>query len=199
MHFKLALSLSILVVSTFINFNVYAQSGAQVKSAKTYSRSYGRTGLLFDTGIYYGQSEATANPVALNQWQNTTSIYDIKLGYIMDNSVYLGAEYSTRTDNQLSSTAAAGSATALGIGYFSENGFNIRGYYRLGEAFGNYSNGSGYQADLGYMMNMTSNFFLGFTVSIRQATFKTNSTIAGFDYWARKETYPFLTLGFLFN
>lgn len=196
MQFKFRFGFLILVLLFFISFNVMAQSG---RSAKTSSRSYGRTGLLFDASMYYGQSEATATPAALNQWQNTTSIYDVRLGYIMDNSVYFGGAYSTRSDNQLSSEMASGGAAALGFGFFADNGFNIRIYYRFNEVYGDYSSGSGYQADLGYMLNMTSNFFLGFSVSVRQSTFKTNNAIVVFDNWTRKETYPFLNVGFLFN
>lgn len=169
------------------------------RPAKTISRSYGRSGTLLDAAVYYGQTEATANPVALNQWQYTTSIYDIKLGYVMENSFFVGAEYTTRSDNQVYTSNTSGSATGLGAGYFFDNGFNLRAYYRFGETFGSYSDGTGYQADLGYMVNMTSNFFLGFVLSVRQVTFKTNGTITGFDFWTRKETYPFVTIGFLIN
>ncbi len=173
--------------------------GSGGKPAKTYSRSYGRTGFLFDTAVYYGQSEASANPAAANTWQNTTSLYDIKLGYIMENSLFFGAEYCTRTDNQVSITSTSGTGTGVGIGYFYDNGFNLRAYYKFGETYGNYSEGSGYQADLGYMINMTSNFYMGLALSIRQTSFGANSTISNYSYWTRKETYPFFTLGFLIN
>lgn len=199
MHFKISLGLLILAVSLFVNLSAYAQSGISGRPAKAVSRSYGRTGLLFDAGIYFGQTEATANPAALNQWQSTTSIYDVRLGYITESSIYFGAEYSTRSDNQISSESASGNAAGLGFGFFSDNGFNIRTFYRFNENYGSYANGTGYKADIGYTINMTSNFFLGFAISIRQTTFKTNDMIVAFDSWTRKETYPFFTFGFLFN
>ncbi|MBY0555011.1 hypothetical protein K2P97_10820 [bacterium] len=188
------------LVSLCVVMQVEAQRDTSSgKPAKAISRSYGRSGVLFDVAVYYGQTEATANPVALNQWQYTTSIYDIKLGYVMDNSVYLGADYTTRSDNQVYTSNTSGNSTGLGTGYFFDSGFNLRAYYKFGETYGNYSDGTGYQADLGYMVNMTSNFFLGFVISVRQTTFKSNGTITGFDFWTRKETYPFLTVGFLIN
>lgn len=199
MNFKKSKSLLVLSAMFLLGFSAVAQTAGSARPAKSYSRSYGRTGLLFDTSIYFGQTEATANPVVLNQWQSTTSIYDLKLGYILENSFYFGAEYSTRNDNQISTTSAFGNSTGLGVGYFSDSGFNLRVFYVLNEIYGDYTSGTGYRAELGYLMNMTSTFFLGFMVSIRQTTFKSNNTIIAFDSWTRKETYPFLTLGFLIN
>jgi hypothetical protein len=183
---------------TLASSPVWAQAAA-TRAIKPISRLQGRTGVLFDVGIYYGQTEASANPAAGNTWQNTTSIYDVKLGYVMENSVFFGAEYSTRNDNQTSATTTSGGGAGVGFGYFAENGFNVRAYYKFGETYGNYSSGSGYQADLGYMVNMSSNFYLGAAISIRQTMFTSNSTITGFDYWTRKETYPVLSFGFSFN
>ena len=176
-----------------------AIAGDSARPAKTISRSYGRIGTLFDVGIYYGQTEATANPVAGNSWQNTTAIYDIKLGYITEDSLYFGADFTSRSDNQISVTSVSGSSAGVGVGYFSDGGFNIRAYYKFSDVYGDYQDGSGFQADLGYMLNPTSNFFIGLAVSVRQSTYKTNNMIAGFNSWTRKETYPFINIGFLLN
>lgn len=177
--------------------SVLAQSSG--RSPVKYIHAYGSTGVLFDLGVYYGRSEATANPTAGNTWQNSTSLYDIKFGYITTDSYYLGAEYTTRNDDQVTASNTSGSAAGVGLGYFFGNGFNLRAYYKFNESYGDYSQGSGYQADLGYAANMTSNFYLGFGVSFRQTSFKKNNTITNFDYWTRKETYPFISLGFLIN
>lgn len=197
MRFKTILVLFMLLLLSKPLLAQSSQSGG--KTVKVSNRLYGKMGFLFDLGIYYGQSEATANPAALNEWQNNTSIYDIKLGYVSDNNIYWGAEYSVRGDNQILGNQAAGNGGGIGIGYFADNGMNFRAFYRLSDKFGDYTDGSGYQADIGYSVNLTSNFFLGFVMSIRQITYKSNSTIVGFDYWTRKETYPMLNLGFLFN
>lgn len=190
----------------FLTFMVFASliglsgnCGAQSGKAKAISRSYGRVGTLFDLSLYYGQSEATANPAPGNSWTNTTAIYDIRAGYIAESGVYFGGLYTSRSDNQVSLNTETGSSTGVGAGYFADNGFFLRGYYKFGDTFGNYSDGTGFQADLGYLLNPTSSFFFGVNLSIRQTQYKSNPTIAGFDSWTRKETYPFLTFGFLFN
>jgi hypothetical protein len=189
----------LVLITLILGHQSFAQMNSSGRAAKTMSRFYGRTGVLFDPAVYFGQTEATANPVAGNQWQYTTTIYDIKLGYINHNSFYLGGEYTTRSDNQVYVASTSGTAAGAGVGYFFDNGFNLRVYYKFNEVFGNYLDGTGYQADLGYAVNLTSNFYLGFVISVRQTTFKTNRTITNFDFWTRKETYPFLTLGFLIN
>jgi hypothetical protein len=185
---------------TFIVLLTFSQMAfSEPGKAKAISRSYGRIGALFDISLYYGQSEATANPAAGNSWTNTTAIYDIKAGYITESGVYLGGLFSTRSDNQTSVDTVSGSSTGVGVGYFGDGGFNLRGYYKFGDTYGDYSEGTGFQADLGYLLNPTSSFFFGINVSIRQTQYKSNTTIAGFDSWTRKETYPFFTFGFLFN
>jgi hypothetical protein len=195
------LFLKLVFLFIFFNQSVQAQSnrGVSSKSAKPMSYSSGSSGLLFDFGVYYGQSEAVAKPSVGNEWKDVNSIYDVKLGYILVEGLYFGAEYSVRTQSATSTNlnSSTGNAAAFGGGYFWGNGFNLRAYYRLNELSGDYKSGSGFQADLGYMINMSSSFYLGFLVSHRQVTFAENKTIANFDYWTRKETFPFLTLGFL--
>lgn len=188
----------------FILFTIFCSfpgvSVAQgTKSAKAISRTYGRVGSLFDLSLYYGQTEATANPAAGNSWQNTTAIYDFKAGYITDDGLYFGADYSSRSDNQISTATVSGSSVGIGTGYFGESGFNLRAFYKFNDSYGDYKDGTGFQADVGYLLNPTSNFFFGISVAVRQTTYKTNATIVGFDSWSRKETYPFFTLGFLIN
>ncbi len=164
----------------------------------SYSMNSGRSGVLFDAAIYYGQSEATAEPALGNEWKNLTSVYDLKLGYVFNSNLYLGGEFSTRNDASATVTSN-GTTAALGAGLFWGSGFNLRSFYRINESWGDYSNGTGFQADLGYMHNLTSNFFIGLLVSHRQTTFTKNNLIVGFKSFTKKETQPMLTLGFLIN
>ncbi len=191
-----------LIIAISFGSVVHAQSPqGSGRAAKSIAYAPGRSGTLFDIGFYYGQSEATASPSAANEFKNNTSIYDIKLGYIFSEGFYLGGEYSTRNESSTSTTTGtlSGGGAGAGVGYFATSGFYLRGLYRFNETFGDYKNGSGYQADLGYMVNMTSNFFIGILISNRQITYKENKLIFGFDNWTKKETYPFLTLGFVIN
>jgi len=72
------------------------------RPAKTISRTYGFAGVLADLGLYYSLSEATATPAANNTWESSTSIYDIKLGYIDESHLYYGLLYSGRSKSQRS-------------------------------------------------------------------------------------------------
>lgn len=174
---------------------------ARSGGASAVSYSSNRSGFLFDLGYYYGQSEAVANPSPGNEWKDITSVYDIKLGYVFDSDLYLGGGYTVRTDSltSIAVNSSSGGSAMLGIGWFWGTGFNLRGYYHINESFGDYKNGTGFQADLGYMVNMTSNFYLGLLFSHRQTVYTSNSTIANFNSWTKKETFPMVTLGFLIN
>ena len=197
MKLETHISFLLIFVTCLLGNQVFAQSSR--RAAKPMSKLYGSAGVLFDIATYFGKTEATANPVAANQWEYSTTIHDIKLGYINYNSFFFGGEYTTRSDNQALVTNTSGSSMGAGAGYFFDSGFNFRVYYKFNEVFGNYADGTGFQADLGYAAPLTSNFYLGFVISFRQTTFKTNPAIANFDFWTRKETYPFITLGFLIN
>lgn len=200
MRFNFLLRGIVLFISFHFCVIAFAESDAGgSRPAKTISRYYGRTGIFFDTGVYLGQTKATADPAPLNQWDTSTSLFDFKLGYITDSHFYFGAEYSSRSDDQISADTTSGQSTGVGIGFFQEKGFFVRTFYLFNNSFGNYGAGNGYKVDLGYMMNLTANLFIGFSVSHRQTTFKTNPAIIAFDTWTRKETYPFFNLGFVFN
>ena len=165
---------------------------------KMISRTYGFSGTLADMGLYYSLTEATATPAAGNTWESNTAIYDFKLGYITESKVYYGLLYSGRRDNQTAPDHSTGAGVGAGIGYFGYNGFNIRGFYKVSDNFGEYKDGTGFQIDLGYAINPTSNLYLGLNISYRETVYKTNATIAGFQPWNRRETYPFVTVGYLY-
>ena len=112
---------------------VYAQSG---RPAKSIAYAPGRSGILFDVAVYYGQSEATASPAALNEFKNNASIYDIKLGYIFSEGYFMGGEYSTRNESSTSTTTSttSGGGAGAGVGFFSTSGFHLRAYFRFNEA-----------------------------------------------------------------
>ena len=189
---------SLFWVIFLLSQSVVVSARAAREKAVSYSINSSRSGVLFDGAIYYGQSEATTNPAVGNEWKNLTSVYDIKLGYISSSGIFWGGEYSTRNDSGLT-TSSNGGTGAAGLGYFWGSGFHARTYYRINESWGDYTNGSGFQADVGYMVNMTSNFYLGLLVSHRQVTFTSNDTITAFSSFVKKDTQPMLTFGFLIN
>ena len=178
---------------------VYGQTDLSGRPVNTFSRSYGRTGVFLDAGIYRLDTEATANPAPLNQWKTTILVYEFNAGYINDNHFYYGAQFSSRADNQISINSTTGTSSGLGAGFFSDNGFHVRAYYLFNSTFGNYGNGDGFKVDLGYMKNMAANFFIGVAMTHSQTIFRSNPTIVAFDTWTRRETYPSLNLGVIFN
>jgi len=156
----------------------------------------GKSGVLFDTAIFYGQSESTADPNVGNQYRNNNAVYDIKLGYIFEPGIYVGGEYAIR-NYSYTNGSDTGYASAIGLGHFWNNGFNFRAYYRFNESIGAYGDGTGYQIDLQYMTNISSDFYIGVLVSHRQTTFKSNTWINAFNEWTYRATNPAVTLGFL--
>ncbi|MNK01174.1 hypothetical protein D3C87_189690 [compost metagenome] len=126
-----------------------------------------------------------------------TSIYDIKLGYLGGSGLYLGAIYSLKNTDD-GTNKKDGSAYGGSIGYIGSRGFFIQGHYLASAKFDRYSDGSGYQADFGYMTSVSSSVLLGVELSYRSIEYKkddnTSATIS------RKETEltPKLTIGFAF-
>jgi hypothetical protein len=189
--------LATLLICSVVSTSALAQSYLRSRGrAASVSYTSNRSGLLADFSIFYGQDEATANPSAGNEYKDNESIYDIKLGYVFANDFYLGGLYAVR-NYSYQTGSYAGQATGVGLGYFLGNGFNLRSFYRFGETFGDYKDGTGYQVDLAYLTNLSANSYLGFTMSHRQVTYKTNATIAGFDKYTHKSTFPMIALGFL--
>lgn len=204
--YKLLISAISVAFITFQSAQALSASGTRERQARSggssnVSYTSNRSGVLFDLGYYYGQSEAVANPSPGNEWKDITSIYDFKLGYVFDSDLFLGAGYTVRSDSltSLSVNSSSGGTAMLGAGWFWGSGFNLRAYYHVDESFGDYKSGTGFQADLGYSVNMTSNFYLGLLFSHRQTVYTANSTIANFKTWTKKETFPMVTLGFLIN
>ena len=188
---------SVFLFFTMLSVSAYAQTYG-LQGVTPITRTYGFIGTLFDITSYYSETESVGVPATNNTWDNHTSVFDIKLGYINSEHYYFGALYTTGRDNHVSADASERRALGLGGGYFSYNGFNFRGYYLLDAAYGDYSDGKGWQAELGYAINPTSRFYIGFALSHRQVTYDSNSQIVGFTSWTRIETYPSVMLGVLF-
>ncbi len=195
-QFKIALVTIIVVLLSGAAARADAESSG--RGSRPISRTYGFVGTLVDVGLYYSQTAATATPSAGNTFDNSTSVYDIKLGYISESHFYFGGLYTVGGDNHVSANRVSRYTGGAGLGYFGYNGFNLRAYYIFDSTYGDYKSGTGYQADLGYAINPTSTFYLGVALSLREVKYPTNQTIAAFQSWTRKETYPFVTLGFLF-
>lgn len=125
-----------------------------------------------------------------------TSLYDLKLGYLSGNGLYLGGLYTIRS--QENGSSESGKALGASVGYVGSEGFYLQGHYILSAEKGDYSEGTGLQADFGYLTNVTGAMYVGVELSYRSIEYKKNSTIPGFEKMKMDELFPLLTVGFLF-
>ncbi len=190
---KLFLALSLLVFSVFNSEISLAQS-----SRSQQSRGNGKAGGLFDFAIYYGQTEGSSDPVNYMQSKSNETYYDMKLGYLFAMGMYLGAEYSTRNSGYINGSTN-GNAAAAGIGYFFQNGINLRGFYRFNESFSDFRNGTGAQLDAGFSEMFATNFYLGINLSYRKTSYTKRDSDPVLTNYTFDSTYPMLTFGFLIN
>ncbi len=191
---KYFLICSVVFTSFFQSYNVLAQS---TRSQATRSSS-SKGGGLFDFALYYGQSEGSSDPNNTYQSKSNESYYDMKLGYVFGNGIYLGAEYNTRNSGYIGGSTT-GNGAAAGAGYFFQNGINFRGYYRFNEAFSDYRNGTGFQFDAGFHEMFATNFYLGILLSYRKTNFTKRDSDPTLTRFSFDTTYPMLTFGFLIN
>lgn len=154
-----------------------------------------RKGILFDAAYYFGSNDfkSTTTNTSLNQ----TSFLDLKLGYINQAAFYYGAQYTLRND-ATRTTKTDGRGTGFGIGYFLMIGFDARVYYRFNESYSDYSQGSGYQIDIGYSARVISNVYLGVIIDYRDITYKSYSADPTIKNTVIRTLQPSVSLGYLF-
>ncbi len=181
-------------LTVFESTILFAQS-TRSQSRGSSSRAGGG---LFDFAIYYGQSEGSSDPGNTYQSKTNESYYDMKLGYVFNTGIYIGAEYSTRNSGYLNGSTT-GNAAAAGLGYFFVNGINLRGFYRFNEAFSDFRNGTGIQLDAGFSETFATNFYLGLMMSYRKTTYASRDSDPLLTRYTFDSTYPMVTFGFLIN
>ncbi len=129
--------------------------------------------------------------------ESSSNIYDVSLGNQMSSGLYLGALYSTRSDKATDTTT--GSAMGVSFGFIGDSGFNIIATYFLSATDGDYKKGSGYQIDLGWRHFLSSSFYLGTKVAVRNLKYTENETLSsGFESVTYATTMPYVVLGFGF-
>ncbi len=114
-----------------------------------------------------------------------------------------GAIYSMSAND---SSSASRSSLGLSIGYFSEKDFfmNLNYYlsskYQLGNG-SEYSKGSGYEFDVGFLSKITSSFYVGLLVALKNFNYSEISTSNGPTTSisaTHKEVVPMFSFGFNF-
>ena len=185
--------LFIFIVVSFFQATVVCAQSTRSQSSRT-----GKGGGLFDFALYYGQTEGSSAPTNNNQAKTNETYYDMKLGYLFAMGFYLGAEYNTRNSGYIGGSTN-GNGTAVGMGYFFQNGINLRGFYRFNEAFSDFRNGSGLQLDAGFTEMFATNFYLGVLLSYRKTNYTSRESDPTLTRYSFDSTYPMLTFGFLIN
>ena len=146
--------------------------------------------------MYNQSSEATAGS-STSSSESNNSIYDLKLGYLTGNGLYLGGLYTMRSAKS-GSTTTDGKNLGASVGYVGASGFFIQGHYILSAEYGDLKEGTGLQADLGYINNITGNFLVGVELTYRSVEYKKDESNPSMDKYKLTELFPMLTVGFVF-
>ncbi len=152
-------------------------------------------GVLFSANAFLYNSSAESTPGG--QSKSNNSIYDLKLGYLSASGLYLGGLYSLRKV-ETDSSSQDGSALGASIGYIGARGFFAKGHYLVSATNGDLEEGSGIQADVGYIATVGGPFIVGVELTYRSIEYKKHKTIPTLEKVKVDELLPMLTLGFLF-
>lgn len=172
-------------------FAVFLVSGA----FSLQSLAANSNGVLVSANIFMYNNQVEQSPGG--ESKSNTSIYDIKAGYLSGNGLYLGGIYTLRSA-ETNSGSVDGNALGASIGYVGASGFYLKGHYLLSAEYDNLKEGTGFQADFGYLTNITSSFFVGVELTYRSIDYKKVESSPGTDSLKITETFPMLTIGFIF-
>jgi hypothetical protein len=109
---------------------------------------------------------------------STETYYDIKLGVLLSNNIYVGAVYAQmNSEAEVNGSDGEQIRTSYGasVGYMSQGWFVIGHYflaseYEYSETF-TFQGGSGFQFDFGYLFDIGSNFSIGPQISYKTFTY----------------------------
>lgn len=151
----------------------------------------GLSGIKFDI--------STDGPTLGNS-ESSTTLYDVKAGYTMANSIYVGAIYDGRTDTTNGSKQER-TGYGVTVGYHN-SGWFIDGSYFISSSIklaggGELTGGSGFGVDLGHNFDMSSNIYIGLQVSYKSFSY---AKVNGADQTnkIKSELTPMLNLGVTF-
>ena len=125
-----------------------------------------------------------------------TNKLDLNLLYFVRGGPTFGFRYLIESRSEAGNEA--GEAYGPSAGYYWERGWFILGHYDILAKVGTWTNGEGPQIDFGYLEHIGGQFHIGFQVSDRTTTYKTDKTSSLSEIRTVKDTYPSLTLMYLF-
>ncbi len=123
---------------------------------------------VFSLNTIYLDRDYTDNGI---KTQSKATDTDIRLIRIEKNWAY-GGLYSLS-----SSDASDSSRTSLGlsVGYYSERDFYLNFHYLLSSKYsfggGEYTKGGGYEFDIGFLSKVTSSFYVGIMMAVKNFTY----------------------------
>lgn len=181
--------LQVLAIATAMMTSVFI-SVAQARGSSS--------GVMATLNAYmYNQTTEVTTGSSSSSSDSKSSIYDIKIGYLSGNGLYLGGLYTIRNSTS-GSTSTDGKNLGASLGYVGASGFFIKGHYILSAEYGDLKEGSGLQADLGYINNVTGNLLVGVELTYRSIEYKKDESNAAIDKYKSTELFPMLTVGFVF-
>ncbi len=144
---------------------------------------------LFSLNTIYLDRDYTDNGVS-NQSKVTDT--DLRLTRIEKYWAY-GLVYSLSAND---SSNANRTSTGISLGYYSEKDFYLSYTYYLSSKYsfpgGEYSKGSGYEFDLGFLSKVTSSFYVGLMFAIKNFSYTEDSSGAPVSA-NHKEVIPMFT------
>ena len=133
--------------------------------------------------------------------QNKETDTDLRLTRIEKNWAY-GAIYTLSSNDSSDSNR---SAYGISGGYFSDKDFYMAAHYFISSKYNagggvEYSGGSGYGVDLGFLSKITSSFYAGIVLTHRNLTYNQQSSPAGNSAVSvtQKELLPLFTFAVVF-
>lgn len=166
------------VLVIFFQLNCYAALAPRMYS------------IIFQGGLTYRESKDSLNS---NIYMNKA---DINLLYFMSSGVTFGFRYLIESRSEAG--REAGEAYGPSAGYYWDRGWFILGHYDIFANVGSWTDGEGPQIDFGYLEHIGHHFHIGFQISDRTTTYKSDRTSSLSETRTIKNTYPSVTLMYLF-
>ena len=145
-------------------------------------------------------AQGALDPVAHGD-ASQNSIYsnkvDLNLLYFVRGGPTFGFRYLIESRNE-SGASESGQSYGPTAGYYWERRFFVLGHYDIFAKLGNWTNGEGPQLDFGYLEHVVDRLHVGFQISNKVLTYKTDITNSLAEHRTVRDTWPSVTLMYLF-
>lgn len=121
---------------------------------------------------------------------------DLNLLYFVRGGPTFGFRYLIESRNDVGSES--GESYGPAAGYYWESGFFVLGHYDILSKLGTWTNGEGPSISLGYLEHIGGQFHIGFQMTDKTVVYKTDKSSNLSEIRTVKDTYPSLTLMYLF-